>query len=323
MCTERPAFGQRLAELVELGAIEFRPEPLDAIVERRLKAIWTARSCPNCGAESLQALADSDRIWCGRCNWKTTYTRGTPFYNSDLAPGEILIAFILYADTQLSINQIAFLLSPCYKTLYDRIKETEQAFQDGFPTVWAHLPQTVGGPLQVDETQIQCSGYKGQDPPREGLDRAGFSEEAGRTRWSGKHGDELTLVAACRDVLRVISAEEGVAYDDELGPVIEEAKSLSQPVETVWTDEFPSYQAMEYEREIVVHDEEYVTDDGVHTNQVECLWSVIQPWLAKFRGLSKQGLEQAARTYGFLRSLNLANAPIHNVINCIAVNVFR
>jgi len=37
MHEDRPAFGQRLAELSELGVIEFRPGPLDAIVERRLK----------------------------------------------------------------------------------------------------------------------------------------------------------------------------------------------------------------------------------------------------------------------------------------------
>jgi hypothetical protein len=34
-------------------------------------------------------------------------------------------------------------------------------------------------------------------------------------------------------------------------------------------------------------------------------------------------LEQAARTYGFLRSLNFTGAPIHGLIDCIAVNVFR
>jgi len=39
MYEDRPTFGQRLAELAELGVIEFRPEPLDAIVERRLKMI--------------------------------------------------------------------------------------------------------------------------------------------------------------------------------------------------------------------------------------------------------------------------------------------
>ncbi|TKX43453.1 IS1595 family transposase, partial [Halorubrum sp. SD690R] len=55
MCEDRPAFGQRLAELAELGVIEFRPEPLDAIVERRLKTVWEERSCPHCGADNLHA----------------------------------------------------------------------------------------------------------------------------------------------------------------------------------------------------------------------------------------------------------------------------
>jgi len=73
----------------------------------------------------------------------------------------------------------------------------------------------------------------------------------------------------------------------------------------------------------VVHDEGYISDQGVHTNQAECRWSLLQPWLAKFRGLSEQGLEQAARTYGFRRSLNLTGAPIHSLIDYIAVNVFR
>ena len=111
MINERAALGGMLEQLVELGAIEFRPEPLDAIVKRRLKAIWTTRDCLNCDADSLHALDGSIRIWCGRCDWKTTYTRGTPFYDSKLAPGEFLVAFVLYADTLLSINQIAPLLN--------------------------------------------------------------------------------------------------------------------------------------------------------------------------------------------------------------------
>jgi len=39
MSEERPAFGGRLEDLVKLGSIEFRPEPLDDGVERRLKTI--------------------------------------------------------------------------------------------------------------------------------------------------------------------------------------------------------------------------------------------------------------------------------------------
>ena len=133
----------------------------------------------------------------------------------------------------------------------------------------------------------------------------------------------MTLVAACRDVLRVVSAEEGSAYDENLGPVIEEAGDLSQRLGEIWTDELPAYQKMEHEHRTVVHDDEYVSDEGIHTNQVECLWSLIEPWLEKFRGLSKPGLEQSVRTYGFVRTLNLVRAPLHGLIDCFVLNVFH
>jgi hypothetical protein len=80
---------------------------------------------------------------------------------------------------------------------------------------------------------------------------------------------------------------------------------------------------MDHDHRTVLHDEEYVSAEGVHTNQAECLWPLIQPGLGKFRGLSKHGLEQAARSYGFVRSLYLIRAPIHGLIDCVAVNVFR
>lgn len=66
-----------------------------------------------------------------------------------------------------------------------------------------------------------------------------------------------------------------------------------------------------------------MTKDGVHINQIECLWSLIEPWLAKFRGLSKPGLEQSVRTYGFVRTLNLVGAPLHGLINYFALYVFH
>ena len=200
MSNERAALGGMLKQLSDLGVIEFCSEPLDTIVERRLKTIWTTQTCPHCDADALHALDGSDRIWCGRCDWKTTYTRGTPFYDSELAEGEFLIAFLLYADTLLSINQIAPLLDRAYKTVFEAIKHMEAAFARGFPTVWERIDHTIDGPTQVDETQQVCSGFKGQNPPRDGLSRGG-SPEGGRTRWTREQGDEMTLVAACRDVL--------------------------------------------------------------------------------------------------------------------------
>jgi hypothetical protein len=41
-------------------------------------------------------------------------------------------------------------------------------------------------------------------------------------------------------------AQEGTDYDDDLGPVIEEAGDLSQPLGEVWTDGLPAYQGMDH-----------------------------------------------------------------------------
>lgn len=107
-----------LADLVKQGAIEFQPEPLDDDIERRFKAIWTAHAFPNCDEDSLHALDDSTRIWMVAMTGRPRTHVETPFYDSELARKSSSSPFV-YIDTLLSINQIAFLLSLCYKMLYD------------------------------------------------------------------------------------------------------------------------------------------------------------------------------------------------------------
>jgi hypothetical protein len=102
-----------------------------------------------------------------------------------------------------------------------------------------------------------------------------------------------------------------------------EAEELSQELGEVWTDGLPAYKEMEYEHRQVVHDETYVSSAGVHVNQVECLWSVLLPWLETFRGLSREGLDKAVRRFGFMRSLTLAQAPVRWLIDAVSINPFR
>ena len=300
MCNQT-AFGGMLQDIVELTSIVLRPEPLDQEIERRCKQAWEQAPCPECGEIAIQSGDSSPRIWCTNCRYGFTYTRNTPFEGRTLTPGEIVIAFILYADTLLSIHQITQLFEAVYDTIHTTIREGEAAFEHGFSLVWEPIQHTIDGPTQIDETGHKCSGYKGQTPPRERLSRGG-SGEPGRSRWDGTPGDTMTLIGACRDVLRVIRAEPG-AQPEELRPAADEIEILSRKLDEVWHDGWRGYAPLVFETEqTVVHSEGFVTNDGAHINQVECLWSLVNPWLQKFRGLSKPGLEQSVRTYGFVRT---------------------
>ena len=57
---------------------------------------------------------------------------------------------------------------------------------------------------------------------------------------------------------------------------------LSRPLGEVWTDGLPASREMEHDHRYVVHDEGYVSEEGVHTNQAECLWSLLQPGRYRF-----------------------------------------
>ena len=91
-------------------------------------------------------------MWCRDCNFKPVYTYGTPFHEKHLSCGEELLAFTFYADTLLSINQIAPVLGRAYKTVHTGIREMEAAVHHGFPVVWNLLTQIIDGPTQVDES---------------------------------------------------------------------------------------------------------------------------------------------------------------------------
>ena len=127
MPSSDPAFGRMLRQLVDLGVITINTEPLDTAIERRLKQFWESTTYPRCGTPSLYTWELSDRVCCRNCPFKPVYTYGTPFHEKHLSTGEVLLSFMLYADTLLSISQIAVLLDRAYKIVFYAIKEGEAA----------------------------------------------------------------------------------------------------------------------------------------------------------------------------------------------------
>lgn len=99
----------------------------------------------------------------------------------------------------------------------------------------------------------------------------------------------MTLIGACRHVLRVIRPERG-AQPEKLKPALDGVEILSRNLDKVWHAGWRVPAPLVYEDEqTVIHSEKFVTDEVVHINQVECLWSLLNLWLQNFRGLLKPG----------------------------------
>jgi hypothetical protein len=79
---------------------------------------------------------------------------------------------------------------------------------------------------------------------------------------------------------------------------------------------------MEHDHRYVLHGYGYVSE-GRPQKPGRVSLVAAQPWSEKFRGPSKQGLEQAALRHGFFHSLNLTVASVHGLVDFIAVPVFR
>ncbi len=126
------AFGGLLQQLVEITSIVLRPEPLDNEIEQRCKHAWEPVPCPDCGETTISAGDSSPRLWCSSCRYTFTYIRNTPFEGRTLTPEEIIIGFVLYADSLLSINQVAQLFEAVYDAVHTSIREVEAAIESGF-----------------------------------------------------------------------------------------------------------------------------------------------------------------------------------------------
>lgn len=167
--SNQTAFGRMLQHLVELTSIVLRPEPLDTKIERRCKQAWEEAPCPECDETATQSGDDSPRIWCTNCRYVFSYTRNTPFKDRSLTLGQTRYCV-------RSLRRYASQHPPDRPALRGRLRHDSYHDSRGRSRLRARLLPCLGAhsahhrrPTQIDETGHQCSGSKGQTPPRDGL----------------------------------------------------------------------------------------------------------------------------------------------------------
>ena len=78
---------------------------------------------------------------------------------------------------------------------------------------------------------------------------------------------------------------------------------------SIYTDSARSYQALKgYVHEFVNHTQKEYVRGTVHENRAECLFSLLKPFLAVFRGISKHNLPGYIGFFQFLRNFRQKNA---------------
>jgi hypothetical protein len=100
------------------------------------------------------------------------------------------------------------------------------------------------------------------------------------------------LVGAYQDALHVLRPECG-SGSDELRHTLDRVKIFLGEIEKLWHNGCHGCMLLVCESgKAVPHLKEFVADDGVHINQVEFLYPLVNPRVQEFCGLTKPGLGQ-------------------------------
>ena len=91
---------------------------------------------------------------------------------------EIVIAFALYADTLLSIHQIAHLFEAVYDMIHTTIREAEAAFERSFYLVRERIQHTIDGQPKSTKSATNAPGSKARRRCRTGSSAAARASEA-------------------------------------------------------------------------------------------------------------------------------------------------
>jgi transposase-like protein len=280
-------------------------------------------ACPHCGAsgEAVKELSRAEngirRYSCQVCaqTQKQTFATFTDwtetlFENSHLAPEE-WIQVIHHWQLGLNNEQISWATGLAYDSVARACKLLDGAIYETY-----HLdPQRqLSQHVEADEF-YQTAGAKGRPDYVENqlrLPRKRGLSERGRGSWDKDRPPVLGLVQrrptddtaeSCPSLPAQVFMEVLPNVQTEtIRPLILARVQLGSRLDT---DDYAIYNFLEaagYEHHIVVHSEgEYARGD-VHVNTMEGLWSALEPFLERFRGLSKRFLHLPVARFEFLHN---------------------
>lgn len=215
--------------------------------------------CPYCGHECTSNKRADGRYNCGSCHRAFRVTVGTLFHKTHhpLQKWFLLIVLMLNARKGSSGAQLARDIDVPQPTVWLMMMKVRRAMESG-------QEELLRGVVEIDEFYSGgSSGTPGRGTAKTPV--IGAVERNGRAR--AKKADK-----ANRTTLRSFIGEN--IHEDAL----------------IYSDSYKAYYGLSHRR--VNHAKEYVTRDGVHTNNIESFWAIVKRGIfGQFHFISKKYLD--------------------------------
>lgn len=281
------------------------PEPPDAWPERLVELLdeeacrqvirqirWEAGiTCPYCGGRAVEVLPEQftsagwQRYACQVCRTPQGHPKtfsdltGLPWEGTHLSPAQLLLSLLAFVEGH-SAEELARQIG-VQPRIGQRLRRLYQV------VLYLQRPDTpLDEENEVDEIYI-VSGWKGcpagHKPPRPPRRRR-LKGKRGRGTWEN---DKVPLVAIVQRNGQVRLFVQRNLRKETLRPLL---KRWLRRGARVYTDDYEIYQfltAAGYQHRVVNHSQGEYARGAVHVNTAESLFSLLRPYLATFRGVSK------------------------------------
>ncbi|MEX1256131.1 MAG: IS1595 family transposase [Gemmatimonadota bacterium] len=212
-------------------------------------------ACPRCGDLSVSEISTRDQFDCNGCRYRFSVTSGTIFDNTKLPLRKWFVAIYLMLESKkgISANQMKRTLGVSYKTAWHLCHRIREAMEGGNFSIGP----TLFGIVEVDETLV-----------------GGKREGVGTGNTVGKHWVVGAVQRGGNIRLEAIPNVRKATLHDFI------FRHVSDETEAIYTDELRAYLGIadhNTRHQTVKHiAKEWVTPDGVHTNTVEGVWSLLK-----------------------------------------------
>ena len=259
--------------------ITYFKDHLNDLIEffRQLDLLPTSKVC-SCGRQmKLSQRKNSADGYSFRCCFKScrqecSLRKNTFFYQSHLSLYQIFKIMYFWS---VGATEQSFLMKECRINSSATIVDWKNFMRDLCLSYFLRNPSKVGGPgvkVQLDESQI-CKRKLG----------------VGRIL----QNQSLWIVGGVDEDGRVFMVETEKRDTRTLEHII---TTYVERGSIIHTDGWPAYNSLahlgyEYAHEKVIHEREFVSSTGVHTNRIEGLWSAFK---RKYRSVTNKKKEMVA-----------------------------